>query len=302
MDQLIITTTTTSDNRISFELGKDTAKLFGCRTSLPSKKEVKEALESKLHMFQEVHSYGGEEPTLNIFPYLNNDTLKLNFIKGYFYKEGLICSRITMCQITCENEELRDQIIDFIDIPCSVMDNEIIWKGLNAIDLCWRVHSRDNMSEFRKMYMNYEEADHLEFTFVKNDPSAFGPEKSRFTDTGFDLYAIKKHKQINNVIYYDTGISVRPPKGFYFDIVGRSSISKTGWMLANNVGIIDAGYTGNIIIALVNVFPDAEEIELPKKIVQLIPRKLHMMECREVGSLSETSRQDLGGLGSYQFN
>ena len=80
-------------------------------------------------------------------------------------------------------------------------------------------------------------------------------------------------------------------------MVGRSSISKTGWMLANNVGIIDATYRGNIIVALVKVDEKAEELSLPFKLVQLIPRKLIVMNDEEVERLDVTER-DAKGFGS----
>jgi dUTP pyrophosphatase len=87
---------------------------------------------------------------------------------------------------------------------------------------------------------------------------------------------------------------VQPENGYYFDLVGRSSISKTGWMVANNIGIIDASYTGTVIVALVKIDPDAHEIELPCKLVQLIPRQLILMEPIEVDSLDDTERGDKG--------
>lgn len=127
------------------------------------------------------------------------------------------------------------------------------------------------------------------------------PSKNRYSDSGYDLTVIKKHKEVNGVFYYDTCIQIQPEYGYYCDIVARSSLSKTGWMIANNVGIIDAGYTGNLLIALVRVVSDSPELELPARIAQLIPRPLILMETEEVSDLEETDRDDTGGLGSRQF-
>jgi len=137
----------------------------------------------------------------------------------------------------------------------------------------------------------------LSIEWKKTDPNAFAPEKSRYTDSGYDIRIIKLMKQVGNVYYYDTGITVKAPDGFYFDLVGRSSISKTGWMMANNIGIIDSSYRGNVIIALVKVDPSVSELILPSKIAQLIPRKLYLMDIVEVDELDNTHRQE-GGFGS----
>jgi dUTP pyrophosphatase len=98
---------------------------------------------------------------------------------------------------------------------------------------------------------------------------------------------------------YATGISVRPPPGFYFDLVARSSLSKTGYMLANGIGIIDRDYTGEILVALRKIDKDAPDLVLPAKIVQLIPRRWYDMIPVEAPAegLPKTDRGD-GGFGS----
>lgn len=134
--------------------------------------------------------------------------------------------------------------------------------------------------------------------FVRNRNDAVIPTKAHPSDTGFDLTAVKVHKELDNgVILYDTGISVCPPNGYYTEIVPRSSISKTGWMLANNIGIIDSSYTGNLLIALVPTSSRSQPLELPFCKCQLILRKLEYAEMVEVSSLDETERGD-GGFGS----
>ena len=138
----------------------------------------------------------------------------------------------------------------------------------------------------------------LSFKYIKVHKDAIAPSKNHPLDTGFDLHLIKKIKEYNNVSYFDTGIAVRPPNGYYFDLVGRSLIAKTGWMLANNIGIIDFNYTGTVIVALIKIDPNANELELPCKLVQLIPRNLILMNSIESDYIEDTDRADSGGLGS----
>ena len=108
---------------------------------------------------------------------------------------------------------------------------------------------------------------------------------------------------------YDTGIKLEIPNGYYVEIVPRSSISKSGYMLANNIGIIDQGYTGNLFVALRKINNDCEDLELPYKCCQIIMKKQvypKIVVCdysndsndkENPKGIQETSRGE-GGFGS----
>ncbi|MCH2111008.1 MAG: dUTP diphosphatase, partial [Polyangiaceae bacterium] len=96
---------------------------------------------------------------------------------------------------------------------------------------------------------------------------------------------------------YGTGLIVEPPYGWYFDVVPRSSIIKTGYLLANSVGVIDRSYRGELMIPLLKIDPKAPEISLPRRIAQLIPRPIVHMPVAEVQQLGATQRGN-GGFGS----
>jgi len=199
-------------------------------------------------------------------------------------------------------------ILNHPDVPKFVTtDTSYVWLDVNALEFVHFIyhknathfckHNKHNLiQKFPKdLYDNI----YPFFKFVKSIPNAVTPSKNRYSDAGFDLTVVSKIKENKGVHYYDTGIKVQPPYGYYFDMVGRSSISKTGWMLANNIGIIDASYRGNIIVALVRVSEDVPEITLPMRLVQLIPRKLEIMDALEidVNDLIATTR-DESGFGS----
>ena len=133
--------------------------------------------------------------------------------------------------------------------------------------------------------------------FIKTDPLAKEPTKSHITDSGYDLTLLRVHKQIGKVFLYDTGIKVQPPQGYYFDLVPRSSIIKSGYMLANSVGIIDSDYRGNIYVPLIKIDETMPDLTLPNRLVQLIPRKVIHFEMEQVEIFEETERGD-GGFGS----
>ena len=136
--------------------------------------------------------------------------------------------------------------------------------------------------------------------FKKCDLDAVIPSKAHPSDTGYDLTVIRVSKDMSlngqTIIMYDTGIAVCPPDGYYTEVVPRSSLSKTGYMLANSVGIINSSYRGSIKI-VVSGPSSLEDLPLPFKGFQLILRKLEEAEAVEVEDLDETERGD-GGFGS----
>lgn len=136
------------------------------------------------------------------------------------------------------------------------------------------------------------------FLYKRTIEGAPAPAKVHADDAGYDLSLMSKVKTVGGVTFYDTGIAVAPPLGYHFELVGRSSISKTGYMLANNIGIIDNGYRGSILVALAKINPDAPELELPVRLVQLIPRRTVLFgDPIFAENLDETERGE-GGFGS----
>ena len=77
----------------------------------------------------------------------------------------------------------------------------------------------------------------------------------------------------------------------------RSSISKTPLRLANNVGIIDSGYRGNIIGALDNLSGENFKAHAGTRLLQICMRDLAPFEVILVDTLDSTSR-GTGGFGS----
>ena len=138
----------------------------------------------------------------------------------------------------------------------------------------------------------------MKIKFVRKHDDAVIPRRANSTDIGLDLVAIKEHKVLpSGVVLFDTGIAVTPPEGYYIEIVPRSSMSKSGWILANSIGICDPSYTGNLLIALARVNNNSSVPELPFCLCQMVLRKAEYAEMEEVKELEETKRGD-GGFGS----
>ena len=137
-----------------------------------------------------------------------------------------------------------------------------------------------------------------------HDVNAVVPSKAGPQEVGWDLTAITFVKRLApNTFMYDTGISVEPPEGYYTEIVPRSSISKTGFILSNSIGIIDPTYRGTLKIVLTKISPinrtilPTRPLTIPFKLCQLLLKPLITADIQVVEELSETLRGE-GGFGS----
>lgn len=84
----------------------------------------------------------------------------------------------------------------------------------------------------------------------------------------------------------------------YF-VAPRSSIANiTGLMMSNSIGIIDAGYRGNLKAKVYNIVPNTKiTISKNSSLFQIIAPDLKPIKINIVDKLSDTSRND-GGFGS----
>ena len=127
------------------------------------------------------------------------------------------------------------------------------------------------------------------------------PARAHPNDAGFDLTAMKVEPLRPNVFAFDTGISVEAAPGYYCEVVPRSSIVNTDFVLANGVGVIDPDFRGPIRVVL-RYLGSGEgnghaEALLGKRIAQLLVHRLEPVRVEPVGELGETSRGG-GGFGS----
>ena len=126
------------------------------------------------------------------------------------------------------------------------------------------------------------------------DKNAVIPTKGTPFSVGYDLTVIKVFKKISEkTTLYDTGIKVQPEKGFYTEIIPRSSIIKTGYILSNSIGVIDSDYTGTLLICLTKVDDSFPDLELPFTKCQLVLRPYLDYELVQK-TLEETERGDKG--------
>ena len=118
-----------------------------------------------------------------------------------------------------------------------------------------------------------------------------------YADSGFDLIC-PETMAVEGTCFVDFKIKTamykdNTPCAYY--LYPRSSISKTPFRLANSVGIIDAGYRGNIGAYFDCKSPS--QIEFGQRLVQLCSPTLEPFQIILTDSLSATQR-NTNGFGS----
>lgn len=131
----------------------------------------------------------------------------------------------------------------------------------------------------------------------KINNNAVIPSYARNGDAGLDLTAISsKWNEDNSMVTFDTGLSIEIPEGYVGLIFSRSSISGTGLILTNCVGVIDSGYRGSVMLKFRHI-KGTGTYDIGERVGQLIIIPYPNIEFEEVEELSETER-GAGGYGS----
>lgn len=129
------------------------------------------------------------------------------------------------------------------------------------------------------------------------------PTRAFSSDAGLDMYAyinspegIKIHP--GETIMIGTGISMSIPTGYFGGIFARSGLStKEGLRPANCVGVVDAGYRNEIMVALHNDSNEIRTVINGQRIAQIIILPVLDVNLTEVNELDETDR-GANGFGS----
>jgi dUTP pyrophosphatase len=139
-----------------------------------------------------------------------------------------------------------------------------------------------------------------ELPFRRVRPDARLPEAAHPGDAGLDLRAAEPAKVApGERAMIPTGLAVAIPDGHAGLVLPRSGLaSKRGLTLANAPGLIDAGYRGEVIVAVVNLDRhQAVTIEAGDRIAQLVVVALPDVEPSFVEELPDSHRGE-GGFGS----
>lgn len=188
------------------------------------------------------------------------------------------------------NEERKKYLLDIIKLYyLKLIDIYYLFlKPKSKMNILYLKPENESIEYFYKNHSSHHEGDSGLDLFVPNDIEV------KCCETVFIDLKIKCElldKENNNISYY---------------LYPRSSISKTPLILANSVGIIDAGYRGSIKAA-VKYIPSYDDIKSDKRptymikkgtrLFQICSPDLKELKFKLSNTLSETSRGE-GGFGS----
>lgn len=131
------------------------------------------------------------------------------------------------------------------------------------------------------------------------------PERGSMAAAGYDLYAaISEPYDIapHSTVKVPTGISIELPVETFGAIFARSGLAtKKGLAPANKVGVVDADYRGEVIVALHNDTDEMQSIEPGERVAQLIVLPFYPIVFEEVEELEDTARgtAGFGSTGSH---
>lgn len=185
-------------------------------------------------------------------------------------------------------------------VPYTKEANEFVWYDSNAVDLIGGLFQNQDAKLHLYNWVSATTPMVPSCKVALMDDRAVMPFKTRESDVGYDLTVIGLHKKLNDTVsLYKTGVKLQVDSGWYTEIVPRSSLSKSGYMLTNSIGIIDNSYTGELLVALTKVDSNAAPIEFPFRGVQMIFRRQNYALFKQVSEteIGATARGE-GGFGS----
>jgi dUTP pyrophosphatase len=84
----------------------------------------------------------------------------------------------------------------------------------------------------------------------------------------------------------------------HYWLVPRSSISKTGLMLANSIGVIDRSYRGDLMGAFRNMSKEDVTLTRGQRLLQIVSRDMTSFSAVEIVDELDVTERGEGGFGS----
>lgn len=128
------------------------------------------------------------------------------------------------------------------------------------------------------------------------DPGAFMPTRAYSTDAGLDLYA-KEDAIVDakDSCTFDTGVHIEIPEGYVGFLKSKSGLNVKHGITSE--GVIDAGYTGSIVVKLYNNSGYEYRVKAGDKISQLVLLPIITPDL-ELSDTLEDSDRGANGFGS----
>lgn len=137
--------------------------------------------------------------------------------------------------------------------------------------------------------------------YKKLNKNAITPTYGTPLSAGADLYNLPECDitiPAHSTVLIHTGIAVEIPEGYCGLIFARSGLAtKRGLAPANKVGVIDADYRGEVMVALHNHTDTEATVLAGERVAQMVITPFVQVSFDEVNELTDTQRGE-GGFGS----
>ena len=129
------------------------------------------------------------------------------------------------------------------------------------------------------------------------------PNKSHEGDIGYDLYSDAEYViDPNKVVLVRLGISIQLPKNVGGFVLPRSGLASKHLIAPiNSPGLIDPGYTGELMVPLMNYSEETYTVVKHERVAQLVAITTGSISFEQVLDLDESDRSE-GGFGSTGKN
>lgn len=129
------------------------------------------------------------------------------------------------------------------------------------------------------------------------DDGAIMPTRAHAHDAGLDLYAQEgRIIEAKESAIFDTGVHVLIPEGYVGLLMSKSGLNMKYGLTSE--GVVDASYTGSIVVKLYNNSGFDYHVRTGDKISQLLIMPIETPELIQVEEFEEETERGANGFGS----
>ncbi len=134
----------------------------------------------------------------------------------------------------------------------------------------------------------------INIVLLNNDAKI--PKKQHPSDIGYDIYSVNEYSIFpKKVTKIETGVSIELPENYAGFILPRSGLAaKHSITSINSPGLIDPGYTGELIIPLINHSENTYILKKGDRFAQLVIINVENVSFNSVDVLNKTDRSNKG--------
>lgn len=134
----------------------------------------------------------------------------------------------------------------------------------------------------------------MQLKVKKVHPEAIVPSFAYPGDAGMNLYTIDRVTvEPGSMVRLRSGVAMEIPEGYVGLCWDRSGLSMNHGIKVL-AGVIDSGFRGEIVMAVINLGKEAYTFEPGHKVMQMLVQKVEHPEVLEVEELSESVRGEKG--------